>query len=508
MLAVMLFLGFFTGDPESLPVTPEGNLFSLILPVAGMLFLLTASFVTDRLVRWRLARPGLSPLFRREIVGFTENAVRTLLALVFILVLAYSAFPWNLAILAGLAPAGSGVIELIGIAGFIPHFLAAWLPLYRLHRLTYPGSWTFPSFLVHKARYNLYLLVIWLPFTFIFDWANGFLPAIPVFFFAMVWFFPRVLAKVWGCRPLEDASVIASVQRLEKIAGVRFSRVFLWEPGGGGIMNAAVVGLFHPFRYLFLTPRLLSGLNPAEIDSVILHELGHVRWKHLLFYLFTTFASLNLAVIIVSELPLHSGMETYAVLAILILAYFRFVFGYFSRTLERQADAFALQRTGSAAALISALEKIALAAGNIRRLRSWHHLGIAERVEFLRHAQTYPQIAIHHDNQACVMMGFGFLLSLCMIVKLGFLAYQELTPYEPETPTLAREAAPRHWRRVMTLIPEAAIGPLELAYSLAANPAHQEEAKRLAAQAIRLSRDAEERRAAEKLIEELSGEGK
>ena len=56
----------------------------------------------------------------------------------------------------------------------------------------------------------------------------------------------------------------------------------------------------------------------------------------------------------------------------------------------------------------------------------------------------------------------------------------------------------------MLLQPGSAVGPLELAYRLAADPKTRDEAARLAAKAMSLSSQREEREAAEKLIRELA----
>ncbi len=45
------------------------------------------------------------------------------------------------------------------------------------------------------------------------------------------------------------------------------------------------MGLIQKFRYILVTPSLLQLLEPEEIDAVIAHEIGHVKRKHLVFYL-------------------------------------------------------------------------------------------------------------------------------------------------------------------------------------------------------------------------------
>ena len=68
---------------------------------------------------------------------------------------------------------------------------------------------------------------------------------------------------------------------------------------------------------------------------------------------------------------------------VLMVLYFRFIFGYFLRNSERQADLYAMELIGDPQPLISSLEKIAFRSGRIEDLPSWHHFSIRQRVEFL-----------------------------------------------------------------------------------------------------------------------------
>ncbi len=287
-------------------------------------------------------------------------------------------------------------------------------------------------------------------FAFLADLLAECLVLLPLLFAAAAWAFPAALVRLWGCRPVPPGDTPDLVRGLERESGAAFSKVFLWDPGGG-MMNAAAVGLAKPFRYLFLTPALLRGLTREELSAVILHELGHVRRRHLLFYLFTGIAGMNAAVIAAAFLPLENSAERFAAGAALILVYFRFVFGWLSRNMERQADLFALGRCGSAAPLANALEKLGIAAGHIRLAASWHHQGIAERVDFLRRAERFPELAERHDAGVRAIKLGGYAAALA---TLAFLAWEVWTdggaaPPPAQAPRTAEEA---HRRRVGDLM--------------------------------------------------------
>ena len=68
---------------------------------------------------------------------------------------------------------------------------------------------------------------------------------------------------------------------------------------------------------------------------------------------------------------------------VLLLFYFRFVFGYFIRNFERQADLYVFKMLGSIRALVSAFDKIAETSGQSRKKPNWHHFGIGERIDTL-----------------------------------------------------------------------------------------------------------------------------
>jgi tetratricopeptide (TPR) repeat protein len=108
-------------------------------------------------------------------------------------------------------------------------------------------------------------------------------------------------------------------------------------------------------------------------------------------------------------------------MALGLILYFRFLFGFFMRNFERQADLFALKIMGSPEPLIRSLEKIGYSSGQSRNLPSWHHFSIAQRVAFLESAGRRTDLARRHDKKIYWSIGlFVFLL-----VGLGFYGIKE-----------------------------------------------------------------------------------
>lgn len=501
MIAVMLFMGYY-GETV---VTAPPPLFHSLATVGGFcLGLLAVGIIINGVSLWLLRRRRVPYHARRRVSAYADMGLRILLVGFYILVLTRSDLPWAIA-------AGTGwrigpdtlALQFIGLALYLAFFFAAWLPMYGLHREVNYGNWTRLSFLVHKARYNLYMLLAWIPFAILADWFSEFLIILPLLFLLAAWIFPYLLAKAWGCKRLPEGEVMDRVRRLEQKAGAGFSRVYLWEPGGGNMQNAAAVGIFRPFRYLFLTPALVRNMPGPELEAVILHELGHVRKRHLLFYMFTSLAGVNLAVLAGALAPLAGSTERFIVTAALILAYFRLVFGWLSRNMERQADLFSLEKTGTPSGLVNALEKLAISAGHIRRAASWHHMGIAERADFLRRAGRNPLVTKYHEYKVSWIMACGYVFSISVIIGMGWLIHTEYSTALATPPVVAKRDGEAHWRRVMAIMPGNPVAPLELAYQLAGDRDAQREAAELASRARNLACDIEQKTAAVKLLEEL-----
>jgi Zn-dependent protease with chaperone function len=183
------------------------------------------------------------------------------------------------------------------------------------------------------------------------------------------------------------------------------------------MITAGVMGLVKRFRYILVTNALLQALDPAEVEAVIAHEIGHVKRKHLLFYLvffagyvLITYSVLNLLfyALVYAEplfrifIDLGIGRITINSIALslamilLFLVYFRFIFGYFMRNFERQADGYVYNLFDSSLPLITTLKKIAVTSGQPPDRPNWHHFSITERIHYLvRCEEDRSTIKIH-----------------------------------------------------------------------------------------------------------------
>lgn len=99
--------------------------------------------------------------------------------------------------------------------------------------------------------------------------------------------------------------------------------------------------------------------------------------------------------------PLFVGIP----LLIALFLYFRFIFGFFMRNFERQADLYAYRVMGGAGPLASVLEKIAWLSGDIRDRPNWHHFGIGQRIDYLKDCEAGKRKPLWHGVKVYGALG-------------------------------------------------------------------------------------------------------
>jgi len=261
-----------------------------------------------------------------------------------------------------------------------------------------------------------------------------------IFLFLVAVIGPLLVQKVWRCKPLDTGNERSRIEALCERAGLKYADVLYWPIFGGRMITAGVMGLTKRFRYILVTDALLRFLEPDEIDAVIAHEIGHVKRKHLVFYLFffvgylllsyAVFDLLFLSILYVQ--PARGLLETMyvqqttvtsaifsLVVVFLFLIYFRYIFGYFMRNFERQADVFVYTLFNSADALIRTLEKITLTTGQPPDRPNWHHFSIAERIAYLKKCERDRVWIIRHDRKIQKSV-VAFLAGILLIGALGY----------------------------------------------------------------------------------------
>lgn len=222
---------------------------------------------------------------------------------------------------------------------------------------------------------------------------------LPVIISAYI-FAPLLMQFLWKTEPLAVDSVLKEkLDRLTRQSGIKYREVVVWQTGSLLIANAAVAGTLPWNRRIFLTDALLEYFTDEEIETVVAHELGHIRYRHIPTYmLFSLFYLLNypffyvlveepLLTYLGESQSLLSVVSTLCSLAFLIV-YFIVIFRYLSRRCEHQADLYAVRLTEKPEAFKEALVKLAVLNSVPRSIRRFFeifntHPSIYRRVEFI-----------------------------------------------------------------------------------------------------------------------------
>jgi len=347
---------------------------------------------------------------------------------------------------------GGTLPSLVNIGGLVLFFLflsLMWIRARKFYQDLFGRHYSSWGFVLNNIRINLPIVLPWIALSLVFDFllflplpemnrliASGWgdLILFLVFIILLGIFFPPLIRKLWNCKPIPEGPLL---NRLKKFCHSQnfYSDILLWPLFEGQVITAGIMGIVPKFRYLLITPALLATMSSSEIDAVLAHEIGHVKKMHLVLYVFLivgfslllgTLAK-PLPYLIISSYPFYFLLEhlditpdsLVAVLSVipmlaLLLIYFRFIFGFFIRNFERQADLYVFKTQGTSKSLISAFEKIARLSGNIRSEKSWHHFGIKERIDFLESSELDRSIIRRHDRKIFFNI-VGFIICLLSI---------------------------------------------------------------------------------------------
>ena len=346
-----------------------------------------------------------------------------------------------------------GALLFLGL--FLFYLILIWNSAYQIQKRFFTGSLTKKSFILSNVAFCLPAMLPWCFLSLLadclgllpFDGLNRFLNStigevIYILFFviAVSVFGPVLIQRLWGCRPMAPGFDRQRIEKTCQMGDLKYRDILVWNLFGGGMITAGVMGLIGRYRYILVTPALLACLDDDEIQGVILHEIGHVYHRHMLFYLFffagfiacnfVFFEPLMLMIYLIN--PLYDGAAflglsqdtahaaiTCLVLIGLFILYFRFVFGLFMRHFERQADLHIFKYTDSPSALISTFYKIASLSRQSIDKPNWHHFSIGRRIGFLEKCRMNPDLIQDHHRKVKKMIA-GYVLAVVAIFFLGY----------------------------------------------------------------------------------------
>ncbi|HUL59269.1 MAG TPA: M48 family metallopeptidase [Anaeromyxobacteraceae bacterium] len=229
-------------------------------------------------------------------------------------------------------------------------------------------------------------------------WLFGFVSAYQL---VLLWLWPSVIAPLFNrFRPLPEGELRARLEALARDAGFRNRGLYVMDASRrSGHSNAYFAGVVRPRVVLFDT--LVTQMSVDEAASVLAHEIGHFRRRHVHRRLAVSLAGTLLALFVLSLLvpwaPLYAGFgfarpSLEAALALVSLGGGAFVFwlapvaSVLSRRHEYEADRYSVGLAKRPEALKSAL--VRLTGQNLSNLHphpwysAWHysHPTLVERL--------------------------------------------------------------------------------------------------------------------------------
>ncbi len=269
----------------------------------------------------------------------------------------------------------------VGFAGSIIFFPVSYYSEYYLEHKNNLSNQSFLQWIWEDLKGLLVSLVIGIPILLIFFFSlNKFgnmwwLPFAVILFLVSV-----ILARLvpviilplfYKIIPLEDEDLKSRIKILAEKAGIKVENVYKFDMSKNTKKaNAAFTGLGKSKRIL-LGDTLIENYTADEIETVIAHELGHYKKKHIIKNLFIGTVSSFLMLFLIAYLYRISigwfdfktitqiaALPLLSMWAMLVGIVLTPVTNVISRKFEYEADEYAVIETGKKQAFIDTLEKL------------------------------------------------------------------------------------------------------------------------------------------------------
>jgi STE24 endopeptidase len=263
---------------------------------------------------------------------------------------------------------------------------------------------------------------------------------------------PEALRHILRTERLPASALRWRLDHICRATRTRYRDVLLWNTGYA-MGNAAVMGVLPRLRYVLLSDLLLESMTDRQIEGVFAHELGHVVYRHTLWFvavIVTLVLGMSAAAEIVlwqlRQLDLPGWLANSAMTATSVgwVALAFAAFGFVSRRFERQADVYAarvMQNLSSPATaanvgnvrttavgpegaeiVASALARAATINNMPLSARSFRHGSTARRIDYLRRIARDPDATFAFDRFMIglfVAIVVGFVLSAAVVGWIG-----------------------------------------------------------------------------------------
>jgi len=319
--------------------------------------------------------------------------------------------------------------RLITIFPLIIGILLVRLVIYELERRVYYKLRERKEFLSTQLKFMIFPLIPVLFYLFFLDAAERLPIQFRIFFLehSYMSFFlfailivityiaaPKLLQFLWKSKPLEDQELKGRIKAFADKNQIKYKEISVWETGKAQIANAGVTGLLPLFRKIFITDVLVNTFTNEEIETVIAHEFGHIKHKHLLIYLafslayFTCYTLFYIYIVpfwvnLLGNSSIFLEANEAIVTIVFFIIYFVLIFRYLSRKFERQADLYAISSTGAPEIYKRALIKLSYlnyVPQKIKKLFELFHThpSIDKRLEFVERVKSGDKRALKYSG--------------------------------------------------------------------------------------------------------------
>ena len=186
-------------------------------------------------------------------------------------------------------------------------------------------------------------------------------------------FYAKLIVPLFNKQtPLKDGDLRNKISEYAKSVGFNLNKIFVIDGSKRSTKANAYFSGFGSEKRVTLYDTLINDLNEDEIVSVLAHEVGHYKKKHIIFNLISSILLTGLTLFILSifiskpilsqalgvSIPsFHVGLIAFGLLYSPISQITGLIMNYFSRKFEYQADNYA-KETYRAEPLISGLKKL------------------------------------------------------------------------------------------------------------------------------------------------------
>jgi len=197
---------------------------------------------------------------------------------------------------------------------------------------------------------------------------------------------------------LEDKELEEEITKITQKAGISIGSILIADASKKtNSVNAYFTGIGKTKR-IVIYDNLLNKYSKKEVLSVIAHEVGH--WKHKHIFKNITIGVAGIVTLFFILHALKTGLQLEASVKLVITLFMMFslltyiaipVQNFISRYFEKQADKIAAELTGDSQTQMDMLEKLArsnlanVKPGNLLKFLIYSHPPIMERINYIHH---------------------------------------------------------------------------------------------------------------------------